>query len=141
MAKKQNKQETLETILMNCRNSLRGRAQMTDKRDLLLTLVFLKFISYRFKKQQDKIRHEIIKVQGINDEDFLKIQLSRPHQYLQDGVFFLTGETNWEHLILKPTTDMAVAFDTAIKILDDNEPKLKNALPQQIFTKTAPIPL
>ncbi len=42
MAKKQNKQvkqETLETILMNCRNSLRGRAQMTDKRDLLLTLV------------------------------------------------------------------------------------------------------
>ena len=32
---------------------------------------------------------------------------------------------------------MAVAFDTAIKILDDNEPKLKNALPQQIFTKTA----
>ena len=25
----------------------------------------------------------------------------------------------------------------AIKSLDDNEPKLKNALPQQIFTKTA----
>ncbi len=55
MAKKQNKQvkqETLETILMNCRNSLRGRAQMTDKRDLLLTLVFLKFIGYRFKQQR-----------------------------------------------------------------------------------------
>ena len=32
---------------------------------------------------------------------------------------------------------MAIAFDTAIKTLDDNEPKLKNALPQQIFTKTA----
>ena len=47
MAKKQNKpvkEETLETILFNCRNSLRGRAAMTDKRDLLLTLVFLKFI-------------------------------------------------------------------------------------------------
>ena len=104
MAKKQNKQtkqETLETILMNCRNSLRGRAQMTDKRDLLLTLVFLKFISYRFKKQQDKIRHEIIEVQGINDEDFIKIQLSRPHQYLQDGVFFLTEDTNWNHLDFK----------------------------------------
>ena len=36
MAKKQNKavkEETLETILFNCRNSLRGRAAMTDKRD------------------------------------------------------------------------------------------------------------
>jgi len=50
MAKKQNKpvkEETLETILFNCRNSLRGRAAMTDKRDLLLTLVFLKFIGER----------------------------------------------------------------------------------------------
>ena len=47
MAKKQTKitkEETLETILFNCRNSLRGRAAMTDKRDLLLTLVFLKFM-------------------------------------------------------------------------------------------------
>lgn len=140
MAKKQNKQvkqETLETILMNCRNSLRGRAQMTDKRDLLLTLVFLKFIGYRFKQQRDKIRHEIVEIQGINNEAFIEMQLSRPNQYQQDGVFFLTDETNWEYLILKPAATMAVAFDTAIKTLDDNEPKLKNALPQQIFTKTA----
>jgi len=39
MAKKQNKpvkEETLETILFNCRNSLRGRAAMTDKRDFEL---------------------------------------------------------------------------------------------------------
>ena len=140
MAKKQNKQtkqESLETILMNCRNSLRGRAQMTDKRDLLLTLVFLKFIGYRFKQQRDKIRHEIVEIQGIHDEAFIEMQLSRPNQYQQDGVFFLTEETNWDSLILKPAATMAVAFDTAIKILDDNEPKLKNALPQQIFTKTA----
>ena len=70
MAKKQTKitkEETLETILFNCRNSLRGRAAMTDKRDLLLTLVFLKFIGERFKQQKEKIRHEIIEVQGIHE--------------------------------------------------------------------------
>lgn len=140
MAKKQNKlvkEETLETILFNCRNSLRGRAAMTDKRDLLLTLVFLKFIGERFKKQKEKIWHEIVEVQGINDTDFIELQLSRPNQYMQDGVFFLTDETFWDKLILTSPTGMAIAFDTAIKILDDNEPKLKNALPQQIFTKTA----
>ena len=41
MAKKSikpTKEETLETILFNCRNSLRGRAAMTDKRDLLLSV-------------------------------------------------------------------------------------------------------
>lgn len=96
MAKKQTKitkEETLETILFNCRNSLRGRAAMTDKRDLLLTLVFLKFIGERFKQQKDKIRHEIVEVQGIHDEAFVEMQLSRPNQYMQDGVFFLTDET------------------------------------------------
>lgn len=140
MAKKQNKpvkEETLETILFNCRNSLRGRAAMTDKRDLLLTLVFLKFIGERFKQQKEKIRHEIVEVQDIDDTDFVELQLSRPNQYMQDGVFFLTDETFWDKLILTSPTGMAIAFDTAIKTLDDNEPKLKNALPQQIFTKTA----
>ena len=91
MAKKQTKitkEETLETILFNCRNSLRGRAAMTDKRGLLLTLVFLKFIGERFKQQKEKIRHEIVEVQGIHDEAFVELQLSRPNQYMQDGVFF-----------------------------------------------------
>ena len=76
MAKKQNKpvkEETLETILFNCRNSLRGRAAMTDKRDLLLTLVFLKFIGERFKQQKEKIRYEIMEVQGIDDTDFIEV--------------------------------------------------------------------
>lgn len=140
MAKKSikaTKEESLETILFNCRDRLRGRAQMTDKRDLLLTLVFLKFIGDRFKEQQVKIRHEIEEVQDIHDENFIQMQLARSNQYQQDGVFFLTDETLWDKLILTPATGMAIAFDTAIKKLDDNEKKLKNALPQQIFTKTA----
>ena len=138
MAKKQNKvqkEETLETILFNCRNSLRGRAAMTDKRDLLLTLVFLKFIGERFKEQQEKIRKSF-KEQGIDDEGFIEMQLKRPQHYLQDGVFFLSEDTFWDKLKDTSATSMAVTFDTAIKLLDDNEPKLKNALPQQIFTKT-----
>lgn len=140
MAKKKTaatKEETLETILFNCRNNLRGRAAMTDKRDLLLTLVFLKFISYRFEQQKKKIRKTIVEEQGIDDESFIAIQLARPNQYRQDGVFFLTDETNWEKLILTSVASMAVSFDNAIRLLDQNEPKLKNALPQQIFTNTA----
>ena len=136
MSKLKTHMETLETILFNCRNSLRGRAAMTDKRDLLLTLVFLKFIGDRFKEQKEKIRKEIEEVQGIHDEDFIQMQLNRPNQYKQDGVFFLSDETNWEKLIQTPATQMAIAFDTAIKLLDENEKNLKNALPQQIFTKT-----
>ena len=108
---------------------------MTDKRDLLLTLVFLKFIGYRFKKQQEKIRQEM-KERNITDEKFIESQLKKANQYQKDGVFFLTDETNWDKLIEETPTKMALRFDNAIKWLDNNEPKLKNALPQQIFTNT-----
>ena len=114
MAKKRNKpvkEESLETILFNCRNSPHGRAAMTDKRDLLLTLVFLKFIGERFKQQKEKIRHEIIEVQGINDTDFIELQLSHPNQYMQDGVFFLTDETFWDKLILTDRTGEILFID------------------------------
>lgn len=46
------KEERLEDILWSCRNHLRGKADMSDKRDVLLTLVFLKFMSDRFEEQQ-----------------------------------------------------------------------------------------
>ena len=50
MAKKK-KEETLnlETILFNCRDYLRSNATLNDKRDLLLTLVFLRFIGEKFE--------------------------------------------------------------------------------------------
>lgn len=101
MAKKQNKavkEETLETILFNCRNSLRGRAAMTDKRDLLLTLVFLKFIGERFKQQKEKIRHEIV----INDEELVTISrmFGYPGIDLQDKCWILLAKYNLKMLIL-----------------------------------------
>ena len=52
------KEERLEDILMACRNDLRGRAAMTDKRDLLLTLVFLKFIGDRFVERRAALEEQ-----------------------------------------------------------------------------------
>ena len=136
------KEKALEDILFDCRNSLRGRAPMTDKRDLLLTLVFLKFIDYRFLKQQDKIRE---KYKSRGDEGYVNFALSRPSEYAQDGVFFLSEDIRWETLKVSNPNTMAIDFDNAIKKLEDIEVgtrdgrpvrPLRNALPQQIFTKT-----
>ena len=144
--KKKIKEETLETILFNCRDYLRGKAQMTDKRDLLLTLVFIKFLGDRFNQRCEKIAEEV-KARGIDDEAFIQIQLQNRNQYQQDGVFFLEDECLWDKLIEVKSTDMALAFDKCIAQLETIEVgkdingnpvrPLKNALPQQIFTKTA----
>lgn len=126
------KEERLEDILFSCRNHLRGRAPMTDKRDLLLTLVFLKFIGDRFNARKAEILAE-----NADDPGLAEIAVKTASFYKQAGVFFLPDECLWSELIKTESRNMAVAFDTAIAKLEQNEEKLRNALPQQIFTKTA----
>lgn len=126
------KEERLEDILFSCRNHLRGRAPMTDKRDLLLTLVFLKFIGDRFNARKAEILAE-----NADDPGLAEIAVKTASFYKQAGVFFLPDECLWSELIKTESRNMAVAFDTAIAKLEQNEKKLRNALPQQIFTKTA----
>lgn len=53
---------------------------MTDKRDLLLTLVFIKFLGDRFNQRREKIAEEV-KARGIDDEAFIQIQLQNLNQY------------------------------------------------------------
>ena len=62
--------------MFECRNKLRGNANMTTKRDMLLTLVFLRFICSRFNEQKEKISIDI-EMQGRDisvEIDFSDIQ-------------------------------------------------------------------
>ena len=131
-APKQPKEVKLEDILFNCRGLLRGRAPMQDKRDLLLTLVFFKFVGDRFNERREAI------IEQYKDEPALaEILVEDSSSYGMDGIFFLKEECRWNHLINVEPKLMAVAFDDAISTLDNEIPTLKNALPKQIFTNTA----
>lgn len=81
MAKKK-KEETLnlETILFNCRDYLRSNATLNDKRDLLLTLVFLRFIGEKFEDAQETLRQSFIE-SGITDEAIISMRLNNPRAY------------------------------------------------------------
>lgn len=134
MAKKAKKEKEvkLEDILFQCRNLLRGRAPMQDKRDLLLTIVFFKFVGSRFEEQQEKIKEE-----NSDDVELANILLEDASSYEKDGVFYLKPECRWSNLSQTEPTKMAVAFDNAITILDNEIKPLKNAFPRSIFTTTA----
>ncbi len=86
--------ERLEDILLACRNHLRGRAPMTDKRDLLLTLVFLKFIGDRFLERRAAILSE-----HAHEPEFAEVAVKRESFYKQAGVFFLPEECLWSALL------------------------------------------
>lgn len=139
-SKKVAKQQNLEDILFECRNKLRGNANMTTKRDMLLTLVFLRFICSRFNEQKEKIRVDVLsqigkKAEEITSEekDFIEMMLHNKSSFEQDGVFYLQDDYNWDSLIKLPASERAIKLDNGITKLMEAEKNLKNALPSNLF--------
>jgi hypothetical protein len=83
MAKKALKKDdklNLESILFNCRDYLRSNAALNDKRDLLITLVFSRFIGEKFEDAQEIMRNDCIN-NGIEDETIIEAFLNSPSRY------------------------------------------------------------
>ena len=72
MAKKKAEETlNLDTILFNCRNILRqarNSGSFFEKRDMMLTLVFLRFIGEKFEDGVEHLRQTLI-AQGLDPDD------------------------------------------------------------------------
>lgn len=133
MAKKtyNTKKETvlrLEDVLMNCRNIMRGKAGMTVRRDIILTLVFLKFLDQRFRKRQEEIKE-----QYGGEEELCTMLMERPTTYASKGVAYLKSECRWDYILNLSETTRALELDNIIAELNKDE-RLRGALPAKIFT-------
>lgn len=137
MGKKQKveKEIKLEDILFNCRDLLRGKASMADKRDLLLTLVFLRFIGEKFTLKRREVAHRLITVDCVA-EDSTEYGFFLNQSSFYDDCFYLTEEVRWETIKDMPASvDLALNLDNIISALERDEKTLRGALPQKIFTK------
>lgn len=140
MAKKtkntKNKELRLEDILFNCRDLLRGKASLADKRDLMLTLVFLRFVGEKFTLRREAIKAELLAKKV--DATFLEKQLDFPARYAQKGCFFLPAECRWEAIAAhKADNKLNGDLDGIINRLETDNANLRGALPQKIFTDAA----
>lgn len=135
MAKKKKIEEaampSLETILFNCREYLRSNASLNDKRDLLLTLVFLRFIAEKFEDEQQTLRQQCID-NGLTDEAEIQDFLSQPGMY--SGVAFVPAAARWGDLILLPPTKLNASLDDALTALDDSGETFKGCVRLGLFT-------
>ena len=72
MAKKKIEEKiNLDAILFKCRDILRAArnsGSFFEKRDMMLTLVFLRFIGEKFADGVEKLRQDLI-VQGLDPDD------------------------------------------------------------------------
>ena len=125
-AVKKDKEISLESILWNCRNAVRGTIGGNEKnRDCVMGLVFLKFAGDKFKKRRAEIKAEHGDVPAF---------LEKPSFYRSKSVYYLPENCTWDFLVKSAgDDDIAVKIDTAMRdIADKNEP-LQGALPQGFY--------
>lgn len=134
MAKKATKKEdklNLESILYNCRDYLRSNAALNDKRDLLITLVFLRFIGEKFADVQEAMRQDCIK-NGIEDETIIQAFLNSPSRY--QNIAYVPEAARWNNLIDVPATKLNAALDDALLAIDSSGEALKGCVRLGLFT-------
>jgi len=127
MAKKTIKTEqSLESIMWNCRNALRGTVGGNEKnRDAVMGLVFLKFAGDKFDKRRAEINAEYGDIPAF---------LEKKSFYAAKSVYYLNETSRWSYIVKNSNADdIAVIIDTAMKDIEDGNPQLKGALPQNFY--------
>lgn len=126
-APKKQTEVSLETVMDNCRNVLRGAVGGNEKnRDTVMGLVFLKFVGDKFDAQREKISAE------YGDVD---VFLEDASFYRSDNVFYLNPESRWSYIVQNASSDdITIIIDKAMQDIEDTNPPLKGALPQNFYS-------
>lgn len=127
MAKKKAavKQKSMEETLWDSANKLRGTVESSEYKHVVLSLIFLKFVSDKFEARRTEMIAE-------GEEAFLEMQ----EFYASKNVFYLPEESRWSYIIANAKQDdIALVIDTALQTVEKNNPSLKGALPDNYFSR------
>ena len=141
MARKQKdkKEEVinLDAILFKCRDILRqakNSGSFFEKRDMMLTLVFLRFIGEKYEDGVAHLRAQLIE-QGLNPDDDNIISAFFDDATFTDGTYYLPPEARWNTIINTPAPGLNVALDTALRSIAATTPDLKGCFVEGTFTQ------
>ncbi len=126
----------LDSILFKCRDILRAArnsGSFFEKRDMMLTLVFLRFIGEKFEDGVENLRKELI-AQGLdpNDEEIFKAFFD--DATFTDGTYNIPIEARWSTIINTPAPGLNVALDTALHSIASSSKPLKGCFIEGTFT-------
>lgn len=136
MAKKNDKMN-LDNILFNCRDYLRAArnsGSFFEKRDMMLTLVFLRFIGEKYEEGLEHLREQIIN-EGLDPDDENIRSAFFDDATFTDGTYYLPKEARWETIINTPATELNVALDNALKAISDSSEQLRGCFIEGTFTQ------
>lgn len=137
MAKKTTKKEetlNLDNILFKCRDILRGAknsGSFFEKRDMMLTLVFLRFIGEKYEDGLAELRQMLIDQNLDPDDENIRAAFFED----MDGTYALPEEARWSTIINTPAPQLNVALDTALKSIATTNTYLKGCFVEGTFTQ------
>ncbi len=139
MAKKKKIDESLnlDNILFNCRNHLRAArnsGSFFEKRDMMLTLVFLRFIGEKYDDGIAKLREMLIQQNLDPDDENIRAAFFDDATFT-DGTYNLPPEARWSTLINTPAPSLNVALDTALHSIATGSKQLKGCFVEGTFTQ------
>jgi type I restriction enzyme M protein len=138
--KNQHHDLSFEKELWMAADKLRGNVDVSEYKNIVLGLLFLKYISDSFYKQREVLT---LKTKDPKNEDFYvpteearKSILETKDFYTAEGVFYVPEKSRWEFLQTKTMSpDLGKVLDTAMELIEkDNPVQLENVLPR-VYTK------
>lgn len=137
MAKKKAEETiNLDSILFKCRDILRAArnaGSFFEKRDMMLALVFLRFIGEKFEDGTAKLRKDLI-AQGLDPDDPEIFAAFFDDATFTDGTYNLPLEARWSTIINTPAPQLNVALDTALHSIAASSKQLRGCFVEGTFT-------
>lgn len=114
-----------EEALWDTANKLRGSVESSEYKHIVLSLIFLKFISDTFEQQRQRLI-------DAGQEKYVDMVQA----YTKENVFYLTEESRWRFIQQNSKQeDIALKIDTALSSIEKTNKALKGALPDNYFSR------
>lgn len=114
-----------EESLWDSANRLRGSVESSEYKHVVLSLIFLKFVSDKFEER----RAELIADGKENYTDMVEF-------YTMQNVFYLPETSRWSHIQQHAKQDdIAIKIDSALAEVEKSNASLKGALPDNYFSR------
>jgi type I restriction enzyme M protein len=119
------KQKSFEQTLWDTADKLRGSVESSEYKHVVLSLIFLKFVSDKFEERKQELIDE-----GKGD------YVDTVEFYAMNNIFYLPEESRWSYIQKQAKQDdIAVKIDTALHTVEKHNQSLRGALPDNYFSR------
>ena len=125
--------QDFKQVLWKSADKLRAQMDAAEYKHIVLGLIFLKYISDTFVKQQENVRNMVSEPSSdyfvSEDPAEYSAELEERDYYIQDNVFWVPQEARWETLRSKAKQpDIGSLVDGAMTAIENENPTLRGKL-------------